>query len=649
MTARDKEKDYQDLLRLLQEKETYIDYLENLTLAQANVLNLSEEERKNADKTIRAYQHLQQAAERELKEKDNLIRAHESLMNLSSSELLEKNAIFHNILEINQYISTIIEEEIVLKKTVENLIRAIKFDRGVLYLNESGTLLPKAFFNLRPEDLDGEAFRFSAGIIKRLTEEKKRIHLKNERVLVGGTQVRLSLLAIPLLAKGKLVGAIYADILDRNCAFTDHDLEVAEIFSTQALISINNVILYRILKHDAITDRFTGLPNRKKLEIDAELPGNKLLALINIDSFSSINTAYGLEVGNHVLKELALRLKMILPDHSTLYRLSGDEFVILSRTDTVTPHMLSAGIMNAASGTPIVCEDISINLSISVGLVQNEEKNLLRKADIALKLAKKRGHGYAELYRSEQDFVNRYKEVFVWVNKVKEAVEHNRLLPYFQGIRNNLTGKIEKYECLVRIVDAGKVLSPRKFLGPAKQVGLYSTVTFRMIDKCFAFFSDKPHEFALNLSYEDFCNLTLIEYITDKLKEFSIEPERVIFEVLEETSQKRDTLAFEFITALKALGVKIAIDDFGTEYSNFSRVLSVQADYLKIAGSFTKNILTDSQSLKIVKAITDFGHSIGTTVIAEHVSCQKIQDKIMELGIDYSQGNLFSKAGPTLI
>jgi diguanylate cyclase (GGDEF)-like protein len=645
----DQESGQPDLSRLLKEKEDYIDYLEKLTVAQSNVLFLADVERKNADQTIKAYEELHRLSENELKEKDTLIQAHENLMNLSSLELLHKNSMFHNILEINQYISTIIEEEMIIRKTIENMIKALGFERGLLLMRENGKMAPRLYFNIEHEDIVHAKFDMPLRVINQVIKEKKRVFLRHEPVQNGGPPSLISILCLPLLVKERLVGVIYTDLGGGECHFSERDMEIAEIFGTQALISINNVILYRMLKQESITDQFTGLPNRKQLELNAEIPGQKILALINIDSFSSINMAYGLEAGNHVLKTVALRLKMILPGQSTLYRLSGDEFVILSKNDTVTPHMLSTSITNILSGTPITFQDISINVSVSIGLVQFEDKNLLRKADIALKLAKKRGHGYSELYKSEEDYVNRYQQVFVWVNKVKEAVRKDKLLPYFQGIRDNRTGKIDKYECLVRLIDNGQVLNPRKFLGPAKQVGLYSTVSFCMVDKCFTYFKDKPYEFSLNLSYEDFSNVGLLSYIENRLRELAIDPRRVIFEVLEEWSRRKEASGFEFMKALKNMGVKLAIDDFGTEYSNFSRLLAIQADYIKISGTFTRHILTDSQNYKVVKAITEFAHSIGTEVIAEYVCDERIQEKILELNIEYSQGNLFSAAAPEIL
>jgi len=252
------------------------------------------------------------------------------------------------------------------------------------------------------------------------------------------------------------------------------------------------------------------------------------------------------------------------------------------------------------------------------------------------------------IYNEDYDLINKYKESFFWVNKLKQAIRNDQMLPYFQGIRNNSTQITDLYECLVRIIDNGKVIEPKNFLESAKQVGLYNTVSYCMIDKCFTYFKDKHVEFSINLSREDFSDNKLIEYIEHKLKTHNIDPQRVIFEVLEEFSLKTDTFSFQFVKNLKALGVKIAIDDFGSEYSNFSRILSIETDYIKIAGAFIRRITHDENTYKIVKAITDFTHSINAKAIAEYVATQDIQEKILELGIDFSQGNLFSLPAPSI-
>jgi diguanylate cyclase (GGDEF)-like protein len=637
-----------ELEHILKERNDYIDYLEKLTIAHSNEMLLVDKEREYADQTIKAYETLQKLSEHELKERDEIILAHQSLVRLSSIELMNKNSVLNNILELTKYLNTIIQEENLLRKTLANLISALSFERGILFLKNNKKLVPKTFIKVSKEELKEPYFRYSLSVIQEVLKNKKSSLVKN-RKCPENNDTLISIVCVPIVSQYSVLGVIYTDVLGKHVSLTKKDIGIAEIFCAQASISLNNLLLYRMLKQQSITDRFTGLFNRKKLEIDLEAPGEKLLALLNIDGFSSINMAYGMEAGNFVLKTVADKLKTICAPSMQLYKLSGDEFVILSADKTITPFMLKTNIQNVLAGTTIRFKNIYINISLSMGIVQNEEKNLLHKADIALKRAKNLGHGYMFIYNEDYDLVNKYKESFYWVNKVKEALRNDRILPYFQGIRNNETLGMDLYECLVRIRDNGKVILPEFFLEPAKQVGLYNTISYCMIEKCFTYFRDKTAEFSINLSREDFSDSKLIEYIEHQLKTHNIDPRRVIFEVLEEFSLKSDTFAFQFVKNLKSLGVKIAIDDFGSEYSNFSRILSIETDYIKIAGAFIQHITHDENTYKIVKSITDFTHSINARVIAENVETQAIQDTITELGIDYSQGNLFSIPAPDVL
>jgi diguanylate cyclase (GGDEF)-like protein len=630
-----------ELEQLLKERNDYIDYLEKITIAHSNEILALDKEREYADQTIKAYETLQKLSEQELKERDEMINAHQSLIKLSSTELLHKNAVLNNILELAKYLNTIIQEENLLRKTLANLIKALNFERGILFLKNNKKIIPKTFINIQKTELKKEYFAFSLSVIQDVVKTKKSILIKNKNCQFNGKSL-ISIVCVPIVSQYTVLGVIYTDVLGKHVSLTKKDISIAEIFCTQASISLNNLILYRMLKQQSITDRFTGLSNRKKLEIDLETPGPKLLALLNIDAFSSINMAYGMEAGNYVLKMVAKKLKEICTPVMQLYKLSGDEFVILSTDKSITPFMLKTTVQNVLSSTTIKFKNIYINISLSMGIVQDEDKDLLHKADIALKRAKNLGHGYMFIYNEDYDLVNKYKESFYWVNKLKQAIRNDQMLPYFQGIRNNSTQVMDLYECLVRIIDDGKVIEPKNFLESAKQVGLYNTVSYCMIDKCFAYFKDRQEEFSINLSREDFSDNKLLDYIEHKLKTHNINPQRVIFEVLEEFSLKTDTFAFQFVKNLKSLGVKIAIDDFGSEYSNFSRILSIETDYIKIAGAFIQRITRDENTYKIVKAITDFTHSIEAKVIAEHVGTQEIQEKILELCIDFSQGNLFS-------
>ncbi|MBN2440365.1 MAG: GGDEF domain-containing protein, partial [Spirochaetales bacterium] len=593
-----------DLIQQIKDKDKYIDYLEKVIVAQSNTLLLSDKERLEADQTITAYEMLHQLSEDEIRDRDSVIQAHENLMSLSAQELLQKDTILNSILETNQYICTIIEENAILQKTLMNLITSFNFKRGMLLLKKKDGLREEIFINIDKEELSKSYFTFSREKMRDVEEMKEAVIIKNEKIVIDGKDDIISIVCLPLIYQDIFLGIIYIDCIGSTIYISPNEIETAKIFGTQAAISLNSVILYKKLKEQSIVDKLTGLPNRKKLEIDLEAPGPKTFALLNIDGFSSINVAYGVEAGNFVLISIVDRLKAILPPETELYRLSADEFVILSRNMEFTPSLIKTSITNNITNSAIHYQKIHINISFSIGIVYKEEKQLLRKADISLKSARKKGRGYVIVYDESYGDIKQYQEVFFWVNKLKDAVRKDKMLPYYQGIYNNKTGACDLYECLVRINDDGKIISPTKFLEPAKQIGLYSTVSYCMIDKTFNYFQGKDIIFSINLSQEDFTDDKIIDYIEYKLNKHSHKPENIIFEIIEDFSLKNITSSLEFIKKLKTLGVKIAIDDFGSEFSNFSRLLSINADYIKIDGDFIKNIPTDENSFKIARSIS---------------------------------------------
>lgn len=199
------------------------------------------------------------------------------------------------------------------------------------------------------------------------------------------------------------------------------------------------------------------------------------------------------------------------------------------------------------------------------------------------------------------------------------------------------------YECLVRLITDDGIILPDEFLAAAKYSGIYKQITAAMIEKSCAAFQNNDYEFSFNLSREDFLSDYLLEFIRKSTAKYHISPERVVFEVLEECSLKTEPRAFEFVNKLKSLGYKIAIDDFGSEYSNLSRLLCFDADYVKIDGAFVKNMANDGNCYTICNAITKLSHSKGSKVIAEYVTDKQVYDLVCGLRIDYSQGFYFNE------
>ena len=194
-----------------------------------------------------------------------------------------------------------------------------------------------------------------------------------------------------------------------------------------------------------------------------------------------------------------------------------------------------------------------------------------------------------------------------------------------------------------------KIISPVEFLNVAKLTGMTNKITKIMIDKSFKFFSTKSEkEFSINITEDDLRDGYLSDFLHQKLKQDNISPNRVVIEVLEGISANYKSGNIEQLIELKRNGLKIAIDDFGAQNSNFERVHKLDIDFIKIDGSFIKNIATDPISYKVTKTITDFSKSIGAKIIAEHVHNLETLNIIKKLGIDYSQGFYLSEPLPCI-
>ena len=403
------------------------------------------------------------------------------------------------------------------------------------------------------------------------------------------------------------------------------------------------------LQHIAYYDPITSLKNKTALTQDLQSnQQDKTLLLLNVNDFSFINASYGYDVGDEILHEIADVLAYNFGKHGT-YRVDSDVFALLYDAD-VDIHNIVTQIQQLFHTATIVAKHASLHVSFTFGAVTGY-KNLLRDAALALKQAKENGKN--TLYILEQDEhnsdVERHQQSFIEANRlIHMALLEDRIVPYFQGIRDNKTGKITKFESLVRINDYGTIVSPYKFLDTAKSSGLLSNITQVMIRKTFAIMQDKDCTFSINITEDDLNKNYLFEYLKEEAHRYDISPSRVILEILEGVSASGKANNIAQLKELKNYGFLIAIDDFGSEYSNFERVLDLDVDFLKIDARYIKNIDKDQKSFEITRAISFFAKNVHIPVVAEFVHSQEVQAKIDELGIEFSQGYLFSEPSPTL-
>ena len=299
-------------------------------------------------------------------------------------------------------------------------------------------------------------------------------------------------------------------------------------------------------------------------------------------------------------------------------------------------------ILDSVYKNVFIFEQYEIDIRMTAGISFSNKNNKLITADIALQTAKKENKDYLVFF-DELDKFQEYENNMHWTKKLKSAFIHDNIEVYFQPLVNNKTLKVDKYECLVRLIEEnGKVISPYFFLDISKKSNQYKKLTRIVLEKSFKRFEHLPFEFSVNISYEDIESADLIDFIRSMISKNTIS-NRVVFEILEDESIKNYQCLVQFIDEVKALGCKIAIDDFGSGYSNFEHLLKMNVDYLKIDASLIKNVATDETSYKITKTIIEFAKNLNLKTIAEYVENEQIFNIVRDLGADYSQGYFFSE------
>ena len=393
--------------------------------------------------------------------------------------------------------------------------------------------------------------------------------------------------------------------------------------------------------HDLLTSTYNKVYLEQQLSSE-HLKSTSSLILLNVDNFSYVNLSYGFDIGDKLLVGISNELKQIC-QLSDIFRINSDEFALFTQNN-LDVKMKIDKIRAHFSKVSFYIDDLNINVSFSYGASFNESCSLQNSA-LALKHAKEGGKNRYHIFNKEDNASDIQKrEKFVKYNNIlHEAIEFGYIVPYFQGIRDNKTGEIKKYEALVRIIKDNEVITPYQFLQTAKLSGMLPDITKIMIDKSFAVMTSNSFSFSLNITEDDLDLDYLGVYLQEKSKEYAISPKRVCLEILEGMSStgKRDHI--RQLNALKRAGYLLAIDDFGAEYSNFERVLDLEIDFLKIDARYIKDIDINNKSYEITRAIVYFAKNAHIPCIAEFVHNENVQKIVEELGIEYSQGYLFSE------
>lgn len=398
------------------------------------------------------------------------------------------------------------------------------------------------------------------------------------------------------------------------------------------------------LYHHLITDSITNLYSREKLYQDLEKLDNVGLLLIDIDSFSTINNAYGYSIGDSILKKVAKVLNENNLDTKQIYRIESDNFVLLYQNKSDDFLLETAlKIKNALVNKEFNIDDLTLLINISIGIANNPHNNLLQKAEIAVFASRQKQDNKIEFYSEELNTIKVINNNLLWSKRLTKAINSNNIITYFQPIIECKTQKIVKYETLVRLVYEDEVFSPFHFLGAARNAGLLTQITKIVFEQACKKFENNTLDFSVNITDHDLMNTDFANMLMSYCEKYNIQTNRISLEILEEESISKNIQALKNLTKLRELGFLLSIDDFGVEYSNFSQLKYLDIDSVKIDGSFIKDIDTNKYSKYVAQSILSYTSKINVKTVAEFVHSKEVFEEIKELGVDYAQGYYFGK------
>jgi diguanylate cyclase (GGDEF)-like protein len=393
-------------------------------------------------------------------------------------------------------------------------------------------------------------------------------------------------------------------------------------------------------------DPLTNLFNRYSFFKDLELLSSPIVLLIDIDKFNVINEVYGSEIGSKVLKKFAACLhKEVQIENCSLYRLSADEFAVVDSSqyiDTDKHESLLENLLLNCSNLRLEIEKHIITIDITIGL-SSVEKNGYESAKIALDHAKKYKKPFV-MYSTEIDHRQENSATLKCKENIASAINDKRVVAVYQPIVDK-DKKLVKYETLMRLKEEEslKLMSPFYFLDVAIKTRLYEHLSSTVIFKALNLINEKKVNLSMNLTYSDIKNTLFVKKMEEFISTHEGVGERVVFEITESESIENYDDVKNFISRFRKHGVKIAIDDFGSGFSNFEYILEIEPDYLKIDGSIVKDIDKDERAHTLVEAIVQFSHKLGIKVIAEYVHSQTIFEMLLLLEVDEYQGYYFSE------
>ena len=417
------------------------------------------------------------------------------------------------------------------------------------------------------------------------------------------------------------------------------------------------------LRHQAMHDTLTGLPNRALLfdvlekTIDtARSEGSQLaLMLMDLDRFKEVNDTFGHHFGDALLKQVAFRLQNQMRGQDIVARLGGDEFAVVlpSFADNNATASAARRILNTLE-QQFVIEGQVLEVGASIGIALYPEhgadaRTLLRRADVAMYTAKQKQTGYS-FHREDAEV--RSADQLSLVVELRGAIERNELELHYQPKVHMHTSLMTRCEVLMRWNHPRRgLLGPSEFIPVAERTGLIRTLTDWLLDHALEQCSrwreaGAPIHVALNISAKSLLDQSLPEKVEAALKRWGVDPRFLKIEITESSIMADPAHALAILAMLQSMGVRLSVDDFGTGYSSLTHLRELPIDEIKIDKSFVMGMATSDADAAIVRTVIDLAHNLGKQVCAEGVENEAAWQTLRALGCDLAQGFWIAKPMP---
>jgi diguanylate cyclase (GGDEF)-like protein len=470
-----------------------------------------------------------------------------------------------------------------------------------------------------------------------------------------------AILIVPMLATltavAVLVISAFGQLPAAVVALATFTLLLAAV---RTFVSFRHVQRLFDARRQAVTDELTGLGNRRFLfehgedRLEAAEPADRLaLILIDLDNFKEINDTFGHHAGDQLLRETARRLAARMVDPDMLVRLGGDEFALLVTLDPDDDGSRIADRILDRLIQPLVIEGARLRVDASAGVAEHDANvsiaDLLRRADVAMYAAKD-AHTRVELFRPRLDEANRTR--LETIQDLDAALVRRQFVLHYQPKIDVVTGALFGAEALVRWQHPTRgLLYPDAFLPVVEQSGLMNAVTRLVLESAVMQLASwraagLDISVAVNLSASDLLDESLAERIAGLLAEYGVPSAALELEITESVIMIDPKRAREVLEALRILGLRIAVDDYGTGYCALAYLRDLPIDELKIDRSFIANVTTDRRSAAIVRSTIELAHALGLKIVAEGIEHQQALDALAAFGCDYAQGYHFSRPLP---